>query len=192
MEDPSMKKTWKTFLLAGILSFSLTAPAWAGSWQSDATGCWYQNDDNTYPVSCWQWIDGNCDGIAESYYFNEHGYLLTNTITPDGYMVDANGAWIVDGVVQTQAVAVVSAPAQSQTQNTAVSTQNTEGTSVQDNTGISSVPFDGYTIIVNTSTLKYHWPTCRSVADMKQKNMGYSNNSAALDALGYVPCKNCH
>lgn len=180
-----MKKTWKAFISAWILSFSLCVPAWAGSWQSDATGYWYQNDDSTYPVNCWQWIDGNYDGIAESYYFNEHGYLLTSTTTPDGYTVDSNGAWIVDGVVQTLAVATVSAPAQAQT-------QNMRNTQAQDNAGISSVPFDGYTIIVNTSTLKYHWPTCRSVADMKQKNMGYSNNSAILDALGYAPCKNCH
>lgn len=187
-----MKKTWKAFISAWILSFSLSVPAWAGSWQSDATGYWYQNDDSTYPVSCWQWIDSNYDGIAESYYFNEHGYLLANTTTPDGYTVNADGAWVVDGIVQTQSVTVVSAPAQAQTQNTAVPAQNAGNTPAQNNTGISSVPFDGYTIIVNTNTLKYHWPTCRSVADMKQKNMGYSNNSAVLDALGYVPCKNCH
>ena len=49
-------------------------------------------------------------------------------------MVDTNRAWIVDGAVQAQAAAVVSSPAQAQTQNSAVSAQNTGGTSVQDNT----------------------------------------------------------
>ena len=38
-------------------------------------GWWYDNGDGTYPVSCWQWIDGNGDGLAECYCFNEEGYL---------------------------------------------------------------------------------------------------------------------
>lgn len=49
----------------------------------------------------WQWIDGNSDGIAECYYM-ENGTALTNATTPDGYQVNETGAWIVDGVVQTQ------------------------------------------------------------------------------------------
>ena len=28
------------------------------------------------------------------YYFNQSGELLTNTKTPDGYYVNANGEWI--------------------------------------------------------------------------------------------------
>lgn len=28
------------------------------------------------------------------YYFNANGDMAVSTITPDGYMVDANGAWI--------------------------------------------------------------------------------------------------
>lgn len=60
----------------------------AGEWKQDATGWWYQNDDGGYPVSTWQEIDG------KQYYFNENGYLLTNTITPDGQQVDENGALV--------------------------------------------------------------------------------------------------
>lgn len=55
----------------------------------------------------WQWIDGNGDGIAECYYM-ENGTALTNATTPDGYQVDGTGAWIVDGVVQTQGTGQVS------------------------------------------------------------------------------------
>lgn len=29
--------------------------------------------------------------------------MLANTRTPDGYTVDGNGAWVVNGAVQTQA-----------------------------------------------------------------------------------------
>ena len=48
----------------------------------------------------WQWIDGNC------YYLDSQGQnegaLYRNTTTPDGYAVDAEGRWIVNGVVQKQ------------------------------------------------------------------------------------------
>ena len=68
----------------------------AGTWIQDSTGWWYQNEDGTYVKSEWSWIDGRC------YYFNEDGYCLQNTQTPDGYSVDGQGAWIEGGVVQMQ------------------------------------------------------------------------------------------
>ena len=45
----------------------------------------------------WQWIDGYC------YYFDEQGKLLINTITPDGYQVNGEGRWVIDGVEQYKA-----------------------------------------------------------------------------------------
>ncbi len=48
----------------------------------------------------WQWIDGNC------YYLDAQGQnegaLYKNTTTPDGYAVDAEGRWVVNGAVQKQ------------------------------------------------------------------------------------------
>ena len=48
----------------------------------------------------WQWIDGNC------YYLDPQGQnegaLYRNTTTPDGYAVDAEGRWVVNGAVQKQ------------------------------------------------------------------------------------------
>ena len=207
MEDFNMKKSFKTLLLTGLLSLSMVLPAFAGSWQNDGIGSWYLNDDGSYPVNCWQWIDSNLDGIAESYYFNEAGYLLVNTTTPDNYTVDANGAWIVDGVVQTQVVVI---PADNQTTSNSLAQDNTQAASTTQTadsattsadtqtagthtfTGISSTPYDGYTIIANLNTHKYHVPTCRSVKDMKDHNKGYCSDAAYLDSLGYQPCKNCH
>jgi len=52
----------------------------------------------------WQWLDGNGDGAAECYYFDGNGYMLANTTTPDGYMVNADGAWMENGAVQTKQV----------------------------------------------------------------------------------------
>ena len=44
----------------------------------------------TVPTNSWQWIDGNGDGVSESYYFDGNGYMLFNTTTPDGYTVNAD------------------------------------------------------------------------------------------------------
>ncbi len=71
-------------------------------WVKDQRGYWWRNGDGTYPVNTWMWLDGNKDGIYENYYFDSDGYCLLNTVTPDGYTVNENGAWVVDGVVQTQ------------------------------------------------------------------------------------------
>lgn len=76
--------------------------AYAGTWQKNAQGWWYDNGDGTWPASTWQWIDGNNDGIAECYYFDANGYCLTNTLTPDAYTVNADGAWTIYGQVQTK------------------------------------------------------------------------------------------
>ena len=41
--------------------------------------------------------------MAECYYFDVNGYMAENTVI-DGYTVDVNGAWTVNGVVQTKQV----------------------------------------------------------------------------------------
>ena len=71
-----------------ILSASMSMVAFAGEWKHEPTGWWYQNDDKSYPVSCWKEIDG------KQYYFDEKGWLLMNTTTPDGKQVDSSGALI--------------------------------------------------------------------------------------------------
>ena len=76
-----------------------------GSWQSNSTGWWYQNADGSYPANEWQQIDGSWYYFNESgymvasiwignYYLGENGAMLTNTTTPDGYVVGSDGAWI--------------------------------------------------------------------------------------------------
>ena len=83
-------------------------------------GLFTDTDGNTYylhdiedgnygaMLTGWQWIDGNGDGLKECYYFNQTsgenglplGAMLKNATTPDGYTVNANGEWVVNGVVQ--------------------------------------------------------------------------------------------
>lgn len=91
-------------MLAAVMVMGAASTAMAAEWKSDAKGWWWQNDDGSYPVSSWQWLDGNHDGVAECYYFDQTGYMLANTKTPDGYQVNADGAWTVNGAVQTKMV----------------------------------------------------------------------------------------
>lgn len=98
-------KTMKRFValaLATALTIGGSMTAMAAGWQQNSTGWWYDNGNGTWPANSWQWIDGNGDGVAECYYFDGNGYMLSNTTTPDGYTVDGSGAWNVNGVVQTQ------------------------------------------------------------------------------------------
>lgn len=89
---------------AGSVTAGQPAATAASGWQQDNTGWWWQNDNGSYPSNTWQWIDGNYDGIAECYYFDGNGYCLMNAQTPDGQTVNADGAWVVDGIVQTKPV----------------------------------------------------------------------------------------
>ncbi|MDO5415793.1 MAG: hypothetical protein Q4F29_01215 [Lachnospiraceae bacterium] len=104
-----MKKALKTLCLAAGVSAMTCMTAFAGTWQSNGAGWWYDNGNGTWPAACWQWIDGNNDGIAECYYFNPDGYCVMGQVTPDGYQTSGSGAWVVDGVVQTMQVYVETA-----------------------------------------------------------------------------------
>ena len=69
---------------------------------------WYDLGNGKYYMSSWQWIDGNHDGIAECYCFDENGWMCENTITPDRFTVNENGAWTVDNIVQTKSANLIS------------------------------------------------------------------------------------
>lgn len=100
-----MKKNLAVFSLSVGLSVFTAASALALGWQQNEVGWWYGTnaDNSTWHSNGWQWIDGNSDGIAECYYFDGNGYMASNTVI-DGSTVDGNGAWVVDGVVQTKSV----------------------------------------------------------------------------------------
>lgn len=85
-----MKKLMKKITvigLAAVISTAGAATAFAGQWQQSGGRWWYQEDDGSYPSGTWKWIDGKC------YYFDSNGWMLQNTVTPDGSRVGADGAW---------------------------------------------------------------------------------------------------
>ena len=83
-DDGSMAKdTWiGTYYVDG-------SGAWVvEGWQQNSYGWWYQRANGTYPNSEWEIINGIW------YYFDANGYMLADTTTPDGYMVDSSGAML--------------------------------------------------------------------------------------------------
>lgn len=47
--------------------------------------------------------------------------------------------------------------------------------------------------ILNTNTRKFHYPDCKSVKQMKEKNKKpYTGTREEIIEMGYVPCKNCN
>ena len=100
MRKSGMVKKLAMTATAAVLTLSMSMITFAGQWRQNSSGWWYDNGNGTWPASSWQWIDGNGDGTAECYYFDQNGYCLMNTTAPGGYTVNASGAWTVNGQVQ--------------------------------------------------------------------------------------------
>lgn len=97
-------KSFKIFVCAFVFTVLTSVTAFAGgSWVRDNAGWRYLRGDGKWPVNAWQWIDGNGDGYAESYYFDGNGYCALNR-NIDGYSVNGSGMWVVNGQVQTMYV----------------------------------------------------------------------------------------
>lgn len=103
MEVREMKK-FKLLLATIAISALTSATTLAGAWVQDSIGWKYLNDDGSCLKSQWAWIDGNNDGIAESYYFDANGYMAAN-MDVGGYWVNTDGQWVdMYGTVQTKVV----------------------------------------------------------------------------------------
>jgi Uncharacterized protein with SCP/PR1 domains len=102
-----MKKLSKILFgtIIAISAFSNTSLAASEGWKlgsnSNSGKWWYEYADRTYPANRWEWIDGNNDGISECYYFDNNGWLLTSR-SIDSYTVNSQGAWTVNGIIQTK------------------------------------------------------------------------------------------
>ncbi|MBQ7534703.1 MAG: hypothetical protein IJT43_03695 [Stomatobaculum sp.] len=100
-------KKWMVAAAAAGMSMLVSTAAFAAGWElgtGDHAAHWkYVDEDNNVFIG-WHTIDGNKDGIAEWYYLDEEGWLVTSGTTPDGYTVNEDGAWVVDGTVMTEKV----------------------------------------------------------------------------------------
>lgn len=81
-------------------------------WFTDTDGneyyLWPESDGTKGHITVgWQWIDMDQDGARECYYFNPvsdgtKGKLIKSPEVPEGYQVNAHGAWMINGTVQTK------------------------------------------------------------------------------------------
>ncbi len=126
-------------LLTAVIVMTITSFAGTridgtqGQWKRNEIGWWWENADSSYPVNKWEWLDGNGDGVAECYYFDERGYMAANRDV-GGYWVNADGAWVdMYGTVQTKVVnnGLNNMPvAQNDTNNISVSQNNVDSDNV--------------------------------------------------------------
>ncbi|NBH35884.1 hypothetical protein D3Z58_20645 [Clostridiaceae bacterium] len=77
-----------TFYLNDDCNTSTTSQGTA-AWKQDSKGWWVERPDGSYLVN--EWYQSPESGLW--YYMGADGYMLTNTITPDGYTVNADGVW---------------------------------------------------------------------------------------------------
>lgn len=81
------KSVWKQ-IDGEWYSFDDQGYARRNAWLQDGGKWYYLKDSCKMAKSEWLWIKGEC------YCFASNGVLYVNCTTPDGYKVDANGAWI--------------------------------------------------------------------------------------------------
>lgn len=143
-----------TLMAAAAMTAAMATTAFAGvrddgtkggqqtGWQQDHVTWWWQNEDGSWLAGGWYWLDGDENGVAECYYLDENGYTLLNTTTPDGYQVN-DGAWVVDGVVQTKSTAqFVTPPVQNEAQNPAGETSDKNLSDYGYTKGMSDLIYD--------------------------------------------------
>lgn len=84
---------------------------------------------------------------------------------------------------------------------TGESSLNTDADSIAESSSISEsavlqeqeVISENITYVINRNTGKFHYPTCRSVKDIKEKNRwDYSGTREEVISMGYEPCKQCN
>ncbi len=99
-------RKWRLAWSVVLGSLLISQAAFGAGWrQEDSTSGqrWrYENEDGGCAASGWYWLDGNRDGTAECYYFDQEGWMASDTVTPDGYRVNADRAWVENNTVMTR------------------------------------------------------------------------------------------
>ena len=103
-----MKKKWIRITVLSLILSSMTAvSAFAGKWAGDDNGWRYVRDDGSYQGDGWLedkgelyyisngymkkgWIKDN----GKDYFMGVTGAMLRDAITPDGFKVGSDGAWL--------------------------------------------------------------------------------------------------
>lgn len=187
-----MKKNMKKLmiLLSMMILMSASTLVSHAKWENDSTGWWYSKTEAPGYAVGWEQIDGKwylfgADGYmltgwqcADSvwYYFNPVGDMAHDCWVGNYYLTTsgamATNQWIGDYYVGNDGIWIPTAASEIITQE-----ENTQS----------------ITYVLNTSTKKFHYLSCSSVASMKAKNYQESQSSRdSIIASGYEPCKKCN
>ena len=156
------------------------------------TGTRYMNVEGMEP------FENRVTNYVESYHGHvlyrvtpvfEGNNLLASGVLMEAYSINDNGKGIQFCVfcynVQPQ-ISINYADGESWT------LVGTESNQAEIDRGIP-VQNDAVSYVLNTNTHKFHYPSCPSVDDMKDKNKDYYTGSRdEVIAKGYVPCKRCN
>ena len=116
--------------------------------------------------------------------------LVASGVLMEAYSVEDQGAGVMFNVycynVQP-GIIIDYATGNSELSSDAVPIQNQETTSEASNMQSETTDY-----ILNTNTKRFHYPDCKSVSDMKEKNkQSYHGSREDLISQGYKPCGNC-
>ena len=83
---------------SGSSSGSTTITPAKGTWKSDSTGWWFEEEDGSYPVWDWKYIDDNWYFFDRNGYMDSNGYRFGCWLRGDGSWdyVYSNGTWKSD------------------------------------------------------------------------------------------------
>lgn len=100
-----MRKGLYLLIVFLMLTEVMSVMVYAGEWKREPGGWRWKKDDGSYLAGSWEWLDGNHDGVYKRYYFNKNGYMMTDAEVSDGSFINEDGAWVLDGEIQTRQIA---------------------------------------------------------------------------------------
>lgn len=86
---------WQYFVIEGKMANGRLSGVQSASekqyhWESNSKGWWVADENGAWLSNTW--YKSPASGLY--YYLGSDGYMLTNTTTPDGYKVNADGVWV--------------------------------------------------------------------------------------------------
>lgn len=142
--------------------------------------------DSMYLVSKYYWykvVFFDEDDLAKTGYLKESNFERLTTASLAQQMTDPEQAAKIAQYIALAAESPVQLGSRSSTNSTAFA-------SVSDT---SATTEKGTHYVLNTNTKKFHYPSCKSVNQMKKKNRkDFTGTRTEVIEMGYVPCKNCN
>ena len=151
--------------------------------------------DSMYLVSRYYWykvvfFDEN--GLAQTGYLKESNFERLTTAALAQQMADPEQAAKIAQYIALAAESPVLSGTNRSSDSTALA--SAAGASAAIGKGDTSATTEkGTHYVLNTNTKKFHYPSCKSVDQMKKKNRkDFTGTRTEVIEMGYVPCKNCN